>query len=184
MTEVSDRYETIADGFTARVAGISSDGGWAAPSPCTDWDAREVVAHVIDTHHRVLAGLDGSEPPAADADTELPARWTAATAAVRDALHDPDQATRVISGGPFGEQPFETLVGRLLCADTLVHTWDLARATGQDDRLNPTAVAKASEFLAPLDEALRRPGGFAPKIEPRPGADAQTRLLNFSGRPA
>ena len=33
--------------------------------------------------------------------------------------------------GMFGEQTFESLVGRLVCSDTLIHTWDLARATGQ-----------------------------------------------------
>ena len=47
----------------------------------------------------------------------------------------------------FGEQPFESLVGRLLCADTLIHTWDLARATGQPEALDPGGVAKAADVL-------------------------------------
>jgi uncharacterized protein (TIGR03086 family) len=85
-------------------------------------------------------------------------------------------------GGMFGEQPFESLVARLLCSDTLIHTWDLARATGQDERLDPGAVARSEAFLAPIDEAIRRPGGFAPKIEPPADADEQTRFLNFCGR--
>ena len=85
--------------------------------------------------------------------------------------------------GVFGEQPFESLVGRLLCTDTLIHTWDLARATGQDDRLDERAVEKALEFLTPIDEAIRRPGGFAPKLSPPPGADVQARLIAFAGRP-
>ena len=78
--------------------------------------------------------------------------------------------------------PFESLVGRLLCADTLIHTWDLARTTGLDESLDPEAIAKASEFLTPIDDAIRRPGGFEPKIDPSPDADAQTKLLNFAGR--
>ena len=83
----------------------------------------------------------------------------------------------------FGEQPFESLVGRLLCADTLFHTWDLARATGQDEQLDPRrSTSAAPSSSTPLDEAIRRPGGFAPKIEPPPDADEQTRLLNFGGR--
>jgi uncharacterized protein (TIGR03086 family) len=69
-----------------------------------------------------------------------------------------------------------------LCTDTLIHTWDLARATGQDEALDEEGVTKAMEFLTPIDEAIRRPGGFGTKVEPRPDADAQTRLLNFSGR--
>ena len=75
-----------------------------------------------------------------------------------------------------------SLVGRLLCADTLVHTWDLAGATGQDERLDPDGVARAIEFLTPIDEAMRGPRGFAPKITPPAGADEQTKLLNFCGR--
>jgi hypothetical protein len=59
---------------------------------------------------------------------------------------------------------------------------DLARATGQDDQLDPDAVQRAMEFLEPLDDAIRRPGGFAAKIDPPKGANTQTRFLNFGGR--
>ena len=88
------------------------------------------------------------------------------------ACDDPELSSKTISG-TFGEQPFESLVSRLLCADTLFHTWDLARATGQDEQLDAKAVQKAMEFLEPLDDAIRRPGGFAPKIVPP--SDASTR---------
>lgn len=81
-----------------------------------------------------------------------------------------------------GTQTFETLVGRLLCADTLVHTWDLARATAQDEHLDAEAGTKALEFLRSVGEAIRGPGGFGPEITPSPGADTQTVLLNFGGR--
>jgi uncharacterized protein (TIGR03086 family) len=180
VTEVSDRYAAIADGFAARLAGVGDDQ-WSAPSPCTDWTARDVAHHVIVTHRRVRASL--GDAPAEDLDpfADLAAAWSSATAAVRSALADESLAsTRV--GGMFGEQPFNALVGRLLCADTLIHTWDLARATGQDDRLDQDAAAKALEFLTPIDEAIRRPGGFAPKLDAPPGADVQTRLLAFAGR--
>jgi len=107
--------------------------------------------------------------------------FAAARREVTAALEDPAQAARTISG-MFGEQSFESLVSRLLCADTLIHSWDLARATGQDEDLDPVAVQQAMEFLGPIDEAIRRPGGFGPKIEPPPEADPQTKLLNFAGR--
>ena len=83
---------------------------------------------------------------------------------------------------PCSEWMARDLVGRLLCADTLIHTWDLARATGQPEDLDPTAVGKAMEFLTPIDDAIRGPGRFAAKIQPSPDAGDQTRLLNFSGR--
>ena len=182
MTEVSARYARIADGFGARLDGVAP-GQWAATTPCSEWDVRALVAHVIATHGRVVATVTGSAPAGVDAEGDLVAQWSAARGAVSVALEDPVLAVTTV-GGAFGEQPFESLVGRLLCGDTLFHTWDLARATGQDEGLDPDAVARAMEFLEPLGEAIRRPGGFAPKITPPPDADPQTRLLCFGGRPA
>jgi uncharacterized protein (TIGR03086 family) len=180
MSEVSERYRAIADGFEDRLHGVAPDG-WSAPSPCPEWTARDVAVHVISTHRRVRASLDESEPAEVDAAADLESQWTAARGAVASALADPELSAKTI-GGMFGEQPFESLVGRLLCADTLVHTWDLARATGQSEQLDRNGVARASDFLSAIDEAIRRPGGFAAKILPAEDADAQTRFLNFCGR--
>ena len=180
MTEISERYRRIADGFTTRIDGVPGDR-WSSPSPCTDWVARDVAAHAIGTHGRVLATLDETEPAEVDADGDLAEQWSLARGRLESALDDPDRASKTV-GGMFGEQPFSSLVGRLVCADTLIHTWDLARATGQDDRLDPEAVSTALVFLEPIDEAIRRPGGFAAKIQPPDDADEQTRLLNFCGR--
>ncbi len=142
MSEVSERYAAIGDGFTRRVGGVPPSH-WDVPSPCADWTAREIVEHVVNTHARVLASLDGSDPVPVSGEDDLVSAWPRATNAVRGALQDPARAG-VIVGGMFGEQPFESVVGRLLCADTLIHTWDLARATGQDESLDPGAVAKAN----------------------------------------
>ena len=180
MSEVSERYGRVADGFGARLGKVTTEQ-WQSSTPCAEWTVRELVAHVIGTHRRVLAALDGSSPEEVDGPADLAAEWSSASEAVGSALADPGRASRTVSG-MFGEQPFESLVSRLLCADTLFHTWDLARATGQDETLDDAAVAKAMEFLEPLDEAIRRPGGFAPKIAPPATADAQTRLLCFGGR--
>lgn len=180
MSEVAGRYSTIAEGFTTCLQGVHGDG-WLAPSPCPEWAARDVVAHVIDSHHRVLATLDGAEPPSTAPDEDLPARWFAVTGMLLDTINDDAQASTVVKS-MIGEVPFGSLVGSVLCIDTLVHTWDLARATGQDEHLDQAAIATAMGFLAPIDEVIRRPGGFGPKIEPAPGADEQTKFLNFCGR--
>lgn len=180
MSEISERYERVGNGFGARLCRVNPDQ-WTAPTPCAEWDVRTLVAHVIATHGRMVATLEGL--PAQDVDPvgDLAGQWSEASAAVSGALADPDRASRTVSG-MFGEQSFESLVSRLLCADTLFHTWDLSRATGQDEHLDPEAVAKAMEFLAPLDEAIRRPGGFAPKIDSAADADPQTVFLHFGGR--
>lgn len=180
VSEVHELYRRVADDFGARLHGVQPSQ-WDAGTPCAEWDVRALVTHVIATHGRVRATLGDVDPVAADADGDLLAQWSSARESILAAVTDPAQAQLTVSG-MFGEQPFEILVGRLLCADTLFHTWDLARATGQDERLDAEASTKALEFLQPLDEAIRRPGGFGPKITPSAGADTQTMLLSFGGR--
>jgi uncharacterized protein (TIGR03086 family) len=182
MSEVVERYRIVADGFTTRVAGVAPDG-WSVTTPCSDWTVADLVAHVVMTHLRVLATLDGTDPLDLDPNGDLFTQWRAATGTLLEALGDEARASKIMSG-MFGEQTFASLVGRLVCSDTLLHPWDLARATGQDERLDSEAVARALETLTPLDEGLRRPGGFAPRIVPAPGADVQMQLLNFCGRSA
>ncbi len=180
MSEVIERYRRIADGFTARVKAVTPEE-WSATTPCPEWTVRDLVAHVVGIHRRVIATLDETGPVDVDPEDRLLDQWFEATGEVTRALNDERRASKVI-GGMFSEQPFESLVSRLLSTDTLVHTWDLARATGQDERLDAEAVTRSMEFLSSIDEAIRRPGGFAQKIDPPPDADEQTRFLAFCGR--
>src|SRR5438270_11056972 len=88
MSEVSDRYATVSDGFTARLEGCPPDK-WSAPSPCAEWTARDIVSHVVHVHRRIAARLDGSEAPAPAEDEDLVAAWHNATSTVKVALVDP-----------------------------------------------------------------------------------------------
>lgn len=180
MSSVSARYATTAEGFTRRVDAVGADQ-WAAATPCSEWTVRDLLAHVIDVHRRMLAKV-GSEPAPAASGDDLPVQWGKVRSAVGEALGDETRATAVVAG-PVGQQPFESLVDGLVCADTLIHTWDLARAIGQDERLDPNAVETAMEFLRSLGDGMRTGGEtFGAEIRSEPGADAQTRLLNFCGR--
>jgi uncharacterized protein (TIGR03086 family) len=82
----------------------------------------------------------------------------------------------------FGRQTFEKSVGQFICVDLVIHNWDLSRATGQDERLDPGEVHAMQAAMEPMDEVLRSPGAFGPKVEPPEGADEQARLLCFLGR--
>jgi len=129
----------------------------------------------------VLAGLEGTEAEPVPADADLDAAWTDARAGVLAALRDPGRAGRSV-GGRFGARSFEQLTGRMLSSDTLVHTWDLSRATGQDEHLDPDGVQTTLDWITPMADQIRVPGGFGPALDPPSGADAQTRLLCFLGR--
>jgi len=54
MTQISERYRTLADEMTRRVAAVPADR-WDDPSPCEGWSARDVLGHVIG-NHRELPG--------------------------------------------------------------------------------------------------------------------------------
>lgn len=161
MSEIADRYRTVAAGFATRLAGVAPEE-WTAPTPCPDWTACDLVVHVIGTQRGVLTRLDGTEPVEVEPRGDLRAQFHRASQAIADALGDETQALTIVRS-MFGEQSFESLVGRLVCTDLLVHTRDLARATGQDETLDPGAVARSEAFLASIDDALRVPGGFAPQ---------------------
>ncbi len=180
MSETAERYDRIAAGFTARVLPVSAEQ-WSAPTPCPDWSVRDLVTHVIGTQRGVMTRINGADPVVVDRNGDLVAQWREASRAIAGAVRDETRASTIV-GGMFGEQPFESLVGRLVCTDLLVHTWDLARATGQDETLDPGGVSAAQVFLSSIDDAIRVPGGFADKITPAADADAQTRFLNFCGR--
>lgn len=179
MSDVLDRYRILADDFGERVNG-ATETDWDSQSPCTEWKARDVVTHVIGVHRHFLAGLDGTEEPT-DEPGDLVAAWASARADIEEALSDPDRSTTIVES-PFGQMPFEALVGRLLSVDVLVHTWDLARATGQDETINEEFSANALSGLTPLDGMIRGPGMFEPALDPPLGANHQVQLLSFLGR--
>jgi uncharacterized protein (TIGR03086 family) len=67
--------------------------------------------------------------------------------------------------------------------DVLIHTWDLARATGQDEKLEPDLVdACSAMFLPEIPELGRAAGIIGPAVDVGADASAQDRLLAAMGR--
>jgi uncharacterized protein (TIGR03086 family) len=181
MTDIADRYDKLAGAMEERIAAVPEDR-WGSPAPCEGWTARDVVRHLVDTPAIFFGMIDEPAPvggPSVDDDPA--AAFEHVRRAVHAALEDPEVAERGYEG-VFGKSTFEKGVNQFLCADLVVHAWDLARATGQDERLDPDEVHALYEGMLPMDEAIRAPGAFGPKVEPPPGADEQTRLLCFLGR--
>lgn len=105
--------------------------------------------------------------------------------ALQGALEDPQVArSEYDSQATGGRGTFEQAVDRFGNLDVLVHTWDLARAAGLDERLDAEEVHRVFAAVLPIDAMLRSPGACGPKLEPPAGADEQTRFLAFLGRRA
>ncbi|MBS1847522.1 MAG: TIGR03086 family protein [Actinobacteria bacterium] len=180
MRNPIERYRPISAAFTERLHGVQADQ-WSTPVPsCPDWDVTALVTHLIGTHRLILSLVDRNhDAPPEGAD--LVAAWDLVNADVLDGLEDRDTALEAVQS-PFGPTTFEGIVRGLLCGDTLIHTWDLARATDQDATLDPEACAEQFQVMEPMDDKIRVPGFFGDKIPSGPDDDAQTRLLLFVGR--
>jgi uncharacterized protein (TIGR03086 family) len=181
MSEETDRFELVAAGFDQRVRAVPA-GQWDAQSPCEEWKARDVVAHVVGNYRSMGSQVTGGESLPMRANEDPEQAWADAYDQMLVLLADPETRAKPVDG-PTGPTALEQMAGTLMAMDTHVHTWDLARAVGGDERLDPEVVRFAYGMLEPMDEMLRRPGVFGPKIDPPSGADDQTRLLNFLGRP-
>jgi hypothetical protein len=95
-------------------------------------------------------------------------------------------AVSTISHPRAGTHRFEDAVEIFVLADVVVHTWDLARAAGLDDRLDPELVHElASGMLglpAEVEDAMRSSGQYGARVDVPVDADEQTQLLAFVGR--
>lgn len=177
----AERWRHLTGELTRGVQAVPGDR-WDAPAPPEGWVARDVVRHLVEWMPGLFlgsAGLPVPEVPSVDVDPV--AAWRALDEAVQAALDDPSTAQRP-TDTPGGRMTMAELVAMTGLFDLLVPGWDLARATGQGESLDP---AEAQGFLVgmePWDAALRASGHYGPLDAVPAGASEQDRLLAFTGR--
>lgn len=177
--EPAQRHRRVAGAFTDRVLGTRD---WSAPAPVPGWTAQDVLTHLV-TWLPGFLDAGGITLPTGPASTADPvAAWQGHAAAVQALLDDPATARRGFAHPMIGERPLAAAIDSFYTADVFMHTWDLARATGQDDRLDPGFCAAMLAGMEPMEEVIRGSGQYGPRVPVPDGADAQTRLLGFIGR--
>jgi uncharacterized protein (TIGR03086 family) len=177
----SDRFRRINATFAARIAAVAPDG-WSRPAPCSEWVARDVVRHLVDWVPSVIARAGVEFPAAPSVDDDPASAWSAVSDALQGALDDPQTAARRFDVGPPGEMSVEDAIDRLVTSDVLVHTWDLAVATGQDRAIDESMAAAMYDGMLPLDDMLRASGHFGARVQIADDADVQSKLIAFTGR--
>ena len=182
MSAPADEHRAIAARFTEVVRG-TDPARWDDPAPCEGWVARDVVRHLVTWLPAFLSGSSDVElPPGPSVDDDPVAAWTTLADAVQRLLDDPTAASGPVSNPHLGEMTVESALAMIWTNDVFLHTWDLARATGQDERLDPERCARMYEGMLPMDEVLRGSGHYGPRVAVPDDADAQTKLLAFIGR--
>lgn len=187
MSEIATRYRGRADIFEAKVAAVRP-GRWSAPSPCEEWTARDVVGHIVDMHGAMLGPLGRSLTPAPTVAEDPLAAFRSARADVEALLADPEIAVTEVAT-PAGRLSVERHVDQVVSADMVLHGWDLARATGQDDTIDPAEIEAMWPGVQRIPEEMRIPGAFGPGVvvfgpEVKVPGDAplQHRVLGLLGR--
>jgi uncharacterized protein (TIGR03086 family) len=182
VTDPAERFRAVAAAFTDRVDGVPS-GGWDLPAPCDGWVARDVVRHMVEWMPAFLASAGA---PAllvtADVDTDPAAAWAELRDGIQARLDDPATAASALAHPQAGTHRFDAGIDMFFTNDVFMHTWDLARATGQPEQLDEAMAAEMLAGMEPMDEVLRSSGHYGPRVEPPSGADATTRLMAFVGR--
>ena len=172
----------------ARVVGGIADEQLDDPTPCTDYNVRQLQDHVVGwltTFADGMADPDGQAPRASIDGYRTPAD---ATAAVRSAA---DRLTQALRSGAAARplrlgdsaMPGELALGMILW-EYQVHGWDLARATGQPWS-PPDAAAQESLTFAPgmlTDDYQGEGKAFGVPVAVADTAPPLDRLLGLAGR--
>lgn len=190
-----DRYVLAGAEFERRLRAVRAEQ-WALPTPCTEWNVRQLVNHTTRGNLNYVRLLDGGTSAEflrlrdADALGEDPVgAYIRSVQACADAFTATGAFQRVL------DYPLGKVTGRQALAvrttDTAVHTWDLARAVGADEQLDTGLVAWINDFLeeiyaglaeAPTAAETTHRFFAAPDGAPAHNASLQDRLLHRMGR--
>ena len=181
MSGPADEHRRVAAAFTATVEGTAPDA-WDRPAPVEGWVARDVVRHLVEWLPAFLANAGIALPAGPAVDDDPVGAWRVHCDAVQGLLDDPTVAEREHDLPHLGRMSIGRAIEMIYTSDVFLHRWDLARATGQDETLDPEKCAVMLEGMLPLDDLLRQSGQFGPRVEVPDDADVQTKLLAFIGR--
>ena len=181
MTEQSDHHRQIASAFSERVAGVGTR--WNDPTPVAEWSVRDIVRHLVEWLPGLLASGSSVRLPAGPAVDEDPVTaWRAHCDAVQAVLDNPATAEDLLVNPHFGELSVAEAIDRFYTPDVFMHTWDLARATGQRHGLDADTCVAMLAGMLPLDQMLRDSGQYGPTVPVSDDAPAVDRLMAFIGR--
>lgn len=164
----------------ARVMSAVSAGQLSDPTPCAAWDVQQLIDHMVGATDYLLAALSGE--PASQRSGHSVDDYEQGLARLHMGLRSPGGLERMCMS-PLG---FEWPVAHAVAGtfmDALIHTWDLATATGQDASLDPELIdACIAMFLPDMPERGRATGLVGPAVDVPQDASAQDRLLAAMGR--
>jgi uncharacterized protein (TIGR03086 family) len=174
--------------FESRLKAVTAEQ-WSLPTPSGGWTVDQLTAHLI-RGNRMAAGLlsGATTEEATDIISNSPigddprADFRDSADAQATAFADP-AALEMVCHHPMGDMPGAQLLGFRI-GDLTLHAWDLARAIGADETLDPIAVDAVWSALSPMAPFIGTLGVFGdgPSGAVDDTSPTQLRLLDLSGR--
>ena len=182
MEPVAERYRRLSSVMTDRIAAVPSSA-WSNRSPCSEWTARDLVGHLIEIHGRFQGLVGRSLVPHPAVELEPLGAWVAVRDQMQADLDDPERVAEEYDG-LLGRSTFGASVDGFVCFDLVVHGWDLARATGQDETMDPGEVERLQAMVDQMGHLMLENGVISRQLDAGPDATPQQRLLAGLGREA
>ena len=171
------RHRVLAAGFGTLVHGTHD---WRAPAPVDGWTARDVVAHLVEWFPAFLAAGGVDLPPGPSVADDPVAAWDHHAAAVQAVLEERGEESFT---HPYaGTHRLADATDRFYSADVFMHSWDLARATGQQVDLDADYAAQLLAGMAQMEDVLRSSGQYGAPVPVAADAPVVDRLAGFIGR--
>jgi len=142
------------------------------PTPCPDWDVAQLIGHLVDAPVNFLEMARGRAPDRSAAPRRATGDWAAA---FRSNADDLIHSWHQVGEAATGQVDWQT-------AEIAVHTWDLARATGQSPRLLPEVAERGLAFMSAMLTPENRGLAFASAVPAPDDAQVYDRLAAFAGR--
>ena len=156
-------------------------------TPCSSWQVRELVNHIVGgTTFFAVAAETGQAPAPAETDFcegDFVSEFNKGAARAVKAF-EADGVMDKMMKLPFGELPGGVFIN-IAATDTFTHGWDLAKATGQSTDLAPELaaglLAGAKQFIS---DGIRgpEPMPFGAEQKAPSGATNADQLAAFLGR--
>jgi uncharacterized protein (TIGR03086 family) len=189
----ADRRSTLIASYenAAVIVSAISHEELADPTPCANYDVAALIDHLVEAGNRAAALGRGQAPPPGDESphVELSVAPAQLRCAAKEAAvaWDRESALSSTFTMPWGEVYTGATLVDMYLTELATHTWDLAKATGQLDKLDRSlalpALDGARAMIKPQYRDMVGPGApFGKEVPLPPSADDWDRLAAFMGR--
>ena len=176
-----ERFRRVAARFTDVVESVPA-AGWSNPAPCEGWTARDVVRHLVEWVPSFFSRAEIDLPVSVSVDDDPAKAWAQLRDALQATLDDPESAASEIDIEPVGRHTVAAAIEQFVTADIVVHTWDLAKATGLDATIDHDFATRMVPAMTAIGDMLVASGQYKQAVEVSDDVSIEDKLIASTGR--